>query len=126
MSVRVLAMVLAVSLARQQGAGASSHYAKAAQGSPAYPGAATARMEASVGLVEQLDASLLKSGTAYETIRLELLKACGLQDRQRVREGYTGHCFADFNHVDCCTMLGSEAHNKNEGSPFTHAPARCP
>lgn len=29
--------------------------------------------------------------------------------------GYTGHCFNDFNHVDCCVMLGDVAHNENRG-----------
>ena len=26
-----------------------------------------------------------------------------------------GHCFADWNHVDCCTMVGRNAHNENSG-----------
>ena len=33
----------------------------------------------------------------------------------RPGSGYTGHCFNDFNHVDCCTMQGAESHNENLG-----------
>jgi hypothetical protein len=53
----------------------------------------------------------------WEPIRRALLAACLLEDNTTAHagNGYTGHCFNDFNHVDCCTMLGNRAHHENHG-----------
>ena len=45
----------------------------------------------------------------WREVRQGLASACGL----RVQRS-TGHCFNDFNHVDCCVM--SATHNTNEES----------
>ena len=47
----------------------------------------------------------------WSQVRQELVQACGLKvDRS------TGHCFNDFNHVDCCTMAAGNTHRTNEES----------
>ena len=53
----------------------------------------------------------------WAATRRLLLGACLLQDAPDALpgRGYTGHCFADWNHVDCCTMQGAVASNENEG-----------
>ena len=50
--------------------------------------------------------------------------ACGLWDNQDVAPGagYTGHCFADFNHVDCCTMVWAEDCKHKNNDPGLKAP----
>jgi len=51
----------------------------------------------------------------WKGVRKRLLFACGLRDLpySQPGKGYTGHCFQDWNHVDCCTMRGSMAFNEN-------------
>ena len=47
----------------------------------------------------------------WSEVRADLVSACGLQVQSS-----TGHCFNDFNHVDCCTMVGRNTHRTNEES----------
>ena len=47
----------------------------------------------------------------WSEVREALVDACGL----RVQSS-TGHCFNDFNHVDCCTMVNDNTHRTNEES----------
>ncbi|CEM02052.1 unnamed protein product [Vitrella brassicaformis CCMP3155] len=35
----------------------------------------------------------------FSEVRRQLVSACGLKNSYQ-----TGHCFGDYNHVDCCTM----------------------
>lgn len=65
-------------------------------------------------LASRLNASDL-SGDWDAVVRPLLLGACGLKDLRRHRpgEGFTGHCFADWNHVDCCAMALEAADAEN-------------
>jgi hypothetical protein len=47
----------------------------------------------------------------WSLVRDDLVQACGLKVQRS-----TGHCFNDFNHVDCCTMAGQNTHRTNEES----------
>ena len=47
----------------------------------------------------------------WSLVRDDLVSACGLKVQRS-----TGHCFNDFNHVDCCTMVGQNTHRTNEES----------
>jgi hypothetical protein len=47
----------------------------------------------------------------WSLVRDDLVQACGLKVQRS-----TGHCFNDFNHVDCCTMVGKHTHRTNEES----------
>ena len=47
----------------------------------------------------------------WNLVRQDIVKACGL----RVQRS-TGHCFNDFNHVDCCAMDDGSTHMTNEES----------
>ena len=47
----------------------------------------------------------------WSLVRDDLVQACGLKVQRS-----TGHCFNDFNHVDCCTMVGQNTHRTNEES----------
>lgn len=82
----------------------------------AYPGTADARQVTVEARASALETDLLSADWA-STVRPALLSACGLANNQFARpgNGYTGHCFDDFNHVDCCTMAGEEAYNENGG-----------
>ena len=66
-------------------------------------------------LASRLNASDLSG--SWDAVRPLLLGACGLKDLRRARPGagYTGHCFADWNHVDCCTMALDAADAENGG-----------
>lgn len=83
---------------------------------PSYPGTALDRTEKGKELASQLQKETL-NGDWASLVRPSLLQACGLRDKTTVRpgNGYTGHCFNDYNHVDCCTMIGEVAHNENNG-----------
>ena len=49
--------------------------------------------------------------------RRKILWAAGLKDLTNVApgNGYTGHAFNDWNHVDACTMLGNVQFEENNG-----------
>jgi hypothetical protein len=83
-----------------------------------YPGTAVERMVNAQARVAQLveEGTLLgRSGgnnppppNSWEHVRRRLLWAGGLRDLEDARpgEGYTGHAFNDFNHVDLTCMIG--------------------
>ena len=48
---------------------------------------------------------------AWPSVREAIVEACGLK-----AQASTSHCFNDFNHVDCCTMVQSHTHRTNEDS----------
>ncbi len=54
----------------------------------------------------------------WSEVRAAILGACGLRD-----DHSTGHCFNDWNHVDCCVMESGSTHRTNERSriPGMHA-----
>ena len=54
----------------------------------------------------------------WEDIRRKLLWAGGLRDLPDARpgQGYTGHSFNDFNHVDLTCMSDGSSDNENDGS----------
>merc|ERR1712083_963246 len=49
-------------------------------------------------------------GRSFTDIRSDLVYACGLKND--IRE--TSHCFSDFNHVDCCSIMTQFSSNTNE------------
>eukprot|EP00591_Stephanopyxis_turris_P007736 CAMPEP_0195517720 /NCGR_PEP_ID=MMETSP0794_2-20130614/11471_1 /TAXON_ID=515487 /ORGANISM="Stephanopyxis turris, Strain CCMP 815" /LENGTH=213 /DNA_ID=CAMNT_0040646585 /DNA_START=176 /DNA_END=817 /DNA_ORIENTATION=- len=81
-----------------------------------YPGTAVARMHAVRERVTQL-AQTEKLNGAWEDVRRHILWAGGLKDLPHAQpgQGYTGHSFNDFNHVDLTTMNDEESHNENDG-----------
>jgi len=82
---------------------------------PVYPGTAVTRLQNVHKRVLSLTTDQLSLD--WETVRRSLLWAGGLKDLTSARPGmgYTGHSFNDYNHCDLTTMLGSAAHNNNEG-----------
>jgi len=80
-----------------------------------YPGTAVTRLQSVHQRVLSLTAEQLSLD--WETVRRSILSAGGLKDLPSARPGmgYTGHSFNDYNHCDLTTMLGSVAHNNNEG-----------
>lgn len=70
------------------------------------PGAATQRLQNA-----REAARVVSLGGDWAEVRQQLVRACGLQVVQA-----TSHCFADYNHVDCCTMVAQNTHNTNEQS----------
>ncbi|EED92855.1 predicted protein [Thalassiosira pseudonana CCMP1335] len=82
-----------------------------------YPGTAVRRLRA----VHERVAILATDGTLdgpWEEVRRRLLWAGGLRDLPNAApgQGYTGHSFNDWNHVDCTTMLGDVSDSLNDGS----------
>lgn len=80
-----------------------------------YPGTAVQRMLN----VRQRAVSLSPKNLSvdWDDSRRLLLWAAGLKDLPNAPpgQGYTGHSFNDWNHVDATCMLGTVAHNENEG-----------
>merc|ERR1719469_711432 len=83
---------------------------------PEYPGTAVARMLAARTRVSGLTHDDLNG--QWENVRRRILWAGGLKDLTSANpvEGYTGHSFNDFNHVDLTCMLDETSDNKNDGS----------
>lgn len=82
---------------------------------PLYPGTAVQRMlNARTRAVSLTPRNL---STEWTIVRQKILWAAGLKDLQEVLpgQGYTGHAFNDWNHVDATCMLVSVIHNENEG-----------
>ena len=79
-----------------------------------YPGTAVPRMEAIRERVRSLN---FDSTLSWEEQRKMILFAGGLKDLQSAvpGQGYTGHSFNDFNHVDLTPMMLEISHNENEG-----------
>jgi len=82
---------------------------------PEYPGTAVERMENIRSAVRSLSQSDLNAD--WDDVRIRILGAGGLKDLRSARpgEGYTGHSFNDYNHVDLCAMNIEEQHNDNLG-----------
>jgi hypothetical protein len=81
-----------------------------------YPGTALERMNNARGRVQEI-ANELKQGGEWEDLRRKILWAGGLRILPRAKpgEGYTGHSFNDYNHVDLTCMLDSVSDAENQG-----------
>jgi len=81
-----------------------------------YPGTAVLRMMAVRARVAELAAGDDLNG-AWEDVRRKILWAGGLKDLPNARpgQGYTGHSFNDYNHVDLTTMNDQVSNNTNNG-----------
>lgn len=82
-----------------------------------YPGTAVERMLAVRSRVKSIDPKDW-NGDWSTVVRKKLLWAGGLRDLTDARpgEGYTGHSFNDFNHVDLTCMSAGVRNNENDGS----------
>ena len=83
---------------------------------PDYPGTAVERMLAVRDRVKEL-AKTDALNQRWEDVRKKILWCGGLRDLPNAvpGQGYTGHSFNDFNHVDLTAMKDTESDNKNEG-----------
>jgi len=81
-----------------------------------YPGTAVKRMLAARARVSGLTHDDLNG--QWENVRRRILWAGGLKDLTSASpgQGYTGHSFNDFNHVDLTCMLDEISDNENDGS----------
>ena len=81
-----------------------------------YPGTAVERMRAVRERVAHLTFEDLNG--RWEDVRRKILWAGGLRDLTDARpgEGYTGHSFNDFNHVDLTCMAEQVSDNEHDGS----------
>lgn len=82
---------------------------------PEYPGTAVLRLRNIQARVKSLSPTDLSAD--WELVRRRILWAGGLKDLQNVApgQGYTGHSFNDFNHVDLCAMRSTVTHSENNG-----------
>lgn len=82
---------------------------------PEYPGTAVERMMNARERVAQLTAEDLNG--RWSDVRRRILWAGGLRDLPDAipGQGYTGHSFNDFNHVDLTCMLDQMSDNQNDG-----------
>lgn len=80
-----------------------------------YPGTAVARLHAVRERVKSLTAADLNGN--WVQVRRKLLWAGGLRDLPNAApgQGYTGHSFNDYNHVDLTTMNDQVSDNENDG-----------
>jgi len=80
-----------------------------------YPGTAVQRMLAVRERVSQLSSQELNG--PWKDVRRSLLWAGGLKDLPDAvpGQGYTGHSFNDYNHVDLTCMTDGVSHNENDG-----------
>lgn len=85
---------------------------------PVYPGTAVERMMAVRERVRILADENKLVDSSWEEIRRHILWAGGLRDLPNAipGQGYTGHSFNDFNHVDLTCMLEQVSDNENDGS----------
>jgi hypothetical protein len=83
---------------------------------PDYPGTAVERMNSVRARVASLTSNELNG--AWEDVRRRILWAGGLKDLPNARpgQGYTGHSFNDYNHVDLTCMLDQVSDNTNDGA----------
>merc|ERR1712028_91690 len=83
---------------------------------PEYPGTAVARMLAARARVASFTDQDVTAD--WDTVRKKILWAGGLKDLPQARpgQGYTGHAFQDYNHVDLTCMRDHVAHNENDGT----------
>mmetsp|Transcript_24404 Transcript_24404/g.57254 ORF Transcript_24404/g.57254 Transcript_24404/m.57254 type:complete len:288 (-) Transcript_24404:133-996(-) len=82
---------------------------------PEFPGTAVKRLRAVRERVSQLTEADLNG--RWADVRRRLLWAGGLRDLSGARpgEGYTGHSFNDWNHVDLTCMNDGSSDNQNDG-----------
>jgi hypothetical protein len=82
---------------------------------PIYPGTAVTRMLASRARVASLHPATDLSQDWSSVTRPKILWAAGLKDLRSARpgQGYTGHSFNDWNHVDATTMLAEVSTSTN-------------
>jgi len=80
-----------------------------------YPGTAVARLNAVRDRVKSLTVNDLNG--KWADVRRRLLWAGGLRDLPSAvpGQGYTGHSFSDYNHVDLTTMNDEVSDNENDG-----------
>lgn len=83
---------------------------------PEYPGTAVERMMAVRSRVANLTQDELNG--SWDDVRRKLLWAGGMKDLPTSvpGQGYTGHSFNDYNHVDLTCMLDQVSRNENDGS----------
>lgn len=81
-----------------------------------YPGTAVERMLAVRSRVASLTQQELSG--PWEDVRRKILWAGGLRDLPTAipGQGYTGHSFNDYNHVDLTCMVDGVSNNENDGS----------
>ncbi|GKY98384.1 hypothetical protein MPSEU_000796000 [Mayamaea pseudoterrestris] len=81
------------------------------------PGTAVVRLESARQRVKELVDRDELSNAPWEDIRRKLLWAGGLRDLPNATpgQGYTGHCFNDWNHVDLTPIADDVSNNQNEG-----------
>ena len=87
-----------------------------AQFDPEYPGTAVERMMNARARVKELTHEDLNG--QWDDVRRRILWAGGLRDLPDAipGQGYTGHSFNDFNHVDLTCMIDGASDNENDGS----------
>ena len=81
-----------------------------------YPGTAVERLRNVHRRVSELASDDSLNGP-WEDVRRKILWAGGLKDLPSARpgQGYTGHSFNDFNHVDLTCMNDRMSDNENDG-----------
>lgn len=84
---------------------------------PEYPGTAVERMMNARARVAELAQTNAFNGE-WEEVRRKILWAGGLKDLPNAipGQGYTGHSFNDYNHVDLTCMRDGDSDNENDGS----------
>ena len=82
----------------------------------AYPGTAVERMLAIRERVNNFGENDLNG--PWVEVRRKILWAGGLRDLENAvpGQGYTGHSFNDYDHVDLTAMRDGNSDNKNDGS----------
>mmetsp|Transcript_16289 Transcript_16289/g.20620 ORF Transcript_16289/g.20620 Transcript_16289/m.20620 type:complete len:298 (+) Transcript_16289:192-1085(+) len=83
---------------------------------PEYPGTAVQRLRSVHARVATLSKKDLSG--EWEDVRRKILWAGGLKDLPDSvpGQGYTGHSFNDYNHVDLTTMNDQVSDNENDGT----------
>lgn len=83
---------------------------------PDYPGTAVDRMMAVRARVQGVPQDAWND--SWENVRRKILWAGGLKDLPEAipGQGYTGHSFNDYNHVDLTTMRDGASDNENDGA----------
>jgi hypothetical protein len=91
-----------------------------------YPGTAVERMLAVRARVAELAQSDDLVGKPWEDMRRKILWAGGLRDLPDSipGQGYTGHSFNDYNHVDLTCMAEAVSNNQNDGNVVVKEIAR--
>mmetsp|Transcript_21901 Transcript_21901/g.28352 ORF Transcript_21901/g.28352 Transcript_21901/m.28352 type:complete len:276 (-) Transcript_21901:148-975(-) len=99
---------------------AGSSYNESMQGYPSdpdYPGTAVERMMNARERVRTLEMEKKFVGSSWDDIRRDILWAGGMKDLPNSipGQGYTGHSFNDYNHVDLTCLLDQMSDNENDG-----------